>query len=342
MSARPVVGADLSTVRQYPIDLLRRGSNRPELSKGPVPEVLRSHGFDVQRVARDALELDPGRILWLSGNPVWYRRTFRRLAQVPAGRRPFVVAWHYEPLPLPAAAGIRMERLHAREVAKIVLRDNRITDPYSNARLITRLTREGLIDLLVVTSFSAQEFLAGRAIASSVVPLGSSPRDGEDLGLARDIDVLLLATLDVPRRKRVIRHLRGRGISLVALGDWKNPAYFGAGRTTLLNRTKILLNIPRHEGLLSGRTMIIGMKNRALVVADPIYRPEPYRPGEHYVSAELADMPEAIAHFLADDEARATVTTAAHRFVSDELTMERSVLRVLELVDERLRSRGGG
>ena len=342
MSVRAFEETDLSTVRQVPIDLLRRGSNRPELSGGPVPDVLRSHGFVAHRVPRDAFEPDPGRILWLSGNPGWYRDTFARLAKLPADRRPFVVAWHYEPLPMPAAAGIRMERLHARELAKIVLRDARITDPYSNARYIKRLTSAGLIDLLVVTSSSAHEFLAGRAIASSVVPLGSSPRDGKDLGLARDIDVLLLATLEVPRRKRVMRHLRGRGISLVALGDWKNPAYFGDQRTELLNRTKILLNIPRHEGMLSGRTMIIGMMNRALVVADPIYRPEPYRPGEHYVSAEVADMPEAIARALEDDEARATVTAAAHRFVTSELTMERSVLTVLQHVEERLRSRGRG
>jgi hypothetical protein len=334
-------GADLSTLRTFPIDLVRRRSNRSELSRGPVADVLRSDGFDVDRVAQADLELRPGRVLWMSGNPGWYKGTFQRLAKLPASNRPFVVVWHYEPLPMPAAAGIRMERLHTRELAKIVLRDARITDPYSNARYLTRLSSAGLIDLLVVTSSSAHEFLAGREIASSVVPLGSNPRDGKDLGLARDIDVLLLATLDVPRRKRVIRHLRGRGISLVALGDWKNPAYFGDQRTELLNRTKILLNIPRHEGLLSGRTMIIGMMNRALVVADPIYRSEPYRPGEHYVSAKIADMPDAIARYLQDENARATITTAAHGFVTNELTMERSVHSILGLVEERLRSRDG-
>jgi hypothetical protein len=318
------------------IDVVGRAGKRPDGMRARVIAALEACGADVRRVP-DSGEPDPARILWLHGNARWYPRTSRALARGRAGGRPFVVLWHYEPLPLPPAAARRLERMHARELAKVLLRDDRVTDPWSNTRTVVGLSKSGAVDLLVVSSGSAQEFLATRGVTSSVVPLGSIPSDGHDLGLPRDIDVLLLANLDVPRRKRIIRHLRRRGVPLVALGDWNNPEYFGEPRTLLLNRTRILLNIPRHSGLLSGRTMILGMANKALVVAEPVYRPDPYRPGVHYVSAEVADLPDVLARHLDAPDEHAPIVEAAYRFVHEELTFERSVARILALIEERRR-----
>jgi glycosyltransferase involved in cell wall biosynthesis len=81
--------------------------------------------------------------------------------------------------------------------------------------------------------------------------------------------------------------------------------------------------------------MLLGMANKALVVAEPIYRPSPYRPGVHYVSASLDEMPEAIGRYLADEESRRRITDAAYRFVTEELTMERSAEAILRLVPVR-------
>jgi hypothetical protein len=276
--------------------------------------------------------LEPHRILWLEGTPVWYRDVFAALRRRSAAERPFVLFWQSEPLPMPRAARLPRPRLHAREFAKIALRDHRVTDPYSNIRALRAVTRDGLVSLLLVSSRGGQEFLAERGIGASFVPLPVVPDDGRDLGLERDIDVLFLGAMDVPRRKRIVRRLCSAGIPVVAAGGWGEDNITGEPRTQLLNRTKILLNFPRHPGLLSGRRMGLGMANRALVIAEPIYRPEPYRPDEHFVMCELADMPDVIASLLADDARRTAIADAGYRFVWEQMTLEPATERVLELI----------
>ncbi len=220
----------------------------------------------------------------------------------------------------------------------MVLRADRISDPYSNARWLCRLRGEGLLSLLLVSTAGGHEFLEEQGIVSTFVPLALLPGDGRDLGLERDVDVLFLGSQDVPRRRRLIGWLRRRGVPIVAVGDWgEATGYWGERRTELLNRTKILLNLPRHGGLLSGRRMILGMANKALLVAEPIYRPEPYQAGVHFVSSELADMPEVIAAYLDDFKARDKIAAAGHDFVRNHLTLEPTVERILTLVADRSR-----
>jgi spore maturation protein CgeB len=77
--------------------------------------------------------------------------------------------------------------------------------------------------------------------------------------------------------------------------------------------------------------MILGMANKSLVVSEPIVYPEPYVPGEHYVSASLEDMPDVIRYYLANESERERIADAGHKFVTTELTFDRSVSRVLEL-----------
>ena len=79
---------------------------------------------------------------------------------------------------------------------------------------------------------------------------------------------------------------------------------------------------------------MLGAVHRVLVISEPMYRPEPYEAGRHYVEATIDQMPEAIRHYLADEAAREAIVEANHRLVTRELTMERSVSRVLELVQE--------
>lgn len=255
------------------------------------------------------------------------------LRVTPREERPTTLLWQTEPLPLPKAAGLRLERLHAREIAKILLRNPRRNDPRSNVRAIRRLRRDGLPDVLAVSTLERRQFLAEHGIASVFAPLGYNRSLGTDLALPRDIEVLFLGGLDVPRRKRIFRKLRGDGVNVVGLGDWHDPNLFGEGRTRLLNRAKILLNIPRHPGLLSGGRMILGMANKALVVAEPIYAPDPYRPGIHYVSAQLDEFPEVIAHYLVNDAERREIVEAAYDFVTTKLTLRASVETILQAVE---------
>src|SRR5204862_311274 len=69
-----------------------------------------------------------------------------------------------------------------------------------------------------------------------------------DLGLERDIPVLFLGAMTVPRRRWIAWLLRRAGVELTAVGDWHDPRYWGEERTRLLNRAVISLNINRFPG----------------------------------------------------------------------------------------------
>jgi hypothetical protein len=135
------------------------GGDRPQ-AKG-----LRDAGCDARDVP-DAEVTGGEAIVWMSGNPGWYPGTLERLLGTPPSSRPFVVVWHSEPLPLPAAASFGRQRLSARELAKIALRDSRATDRYTNSRTLRRLARSGIPDLLVVNSDEMSEHLAEHGIDS--------------------------------------------------------------------------------------------------------------------------------------------------------------------------------
>jgi hypothetical protein len=274
-------------------------------------------------------------LVWIQGNAAWYPAFRRRLMALPPAERPAVVIWHNEPLPPPRSAGLPLPRLSFRELAKIALRDARATDVYTNYWTLRQLHRAGLPDVLAVSANGRKRFLDERGIPSHFVPFGYDPRMGRDLSTTRDIDVLFLGALDVPRRNRALSRLRDQGIQVTALGDWSDPAYWGEQRTRLLNRVRILLNIPRTAAEYSGARILLGLANKALVISEPILDPAPYIPGQHFVMGELDRLPELIRYYLHNETERERIVEQGHRYALEELTMERSVHRILQIVEHR-------
>jgi hypothetical protein len=273
----------------------------------------------------------PDEVLLVWGNAAWHRRRMKALAGTPRRSRPFVVVWHSEPLPLPPSSGFSQQRLHLRELVKIALRDERATDPWTNLRLLCWLATHGLPDLLVVTSQAAAETAALHGLRACVVPVGYDPVFGEDLGVERDIDVLFLGALEVPRRRQALRALRRQGLTVDVCGSWHDPRFWGVQRTELLNRTRIMLNIQRTRGQFSGFRLLLGMANGALVLSEPIYRPEPFVDGVHFVSGSLDEIPALAARYLDDERARLRVAEEGHAFVTSSLTLEQSLTSIREL-----------
>ncbi|MFI5396969.1 MAG: glycosyltransferase [Candidatus Binatia bacterium] len=294
--------------------------------------LLEAAGHRVAEVNDGELNFDGTNVVWILGNANWFPHVCRQLMATAQRARPFVIIGHGEPLPPPRASGLSWPWLHVREAAKIVLRDARATDVYSNYFRLRQLARHRIPDLLLMPSPAWIEFLAERGVHAHWLPFAYDPSYGRDLGLQRDVEVLFLGALDVPRRRRIIRRLRRAGINLVAMGSWSDPACWGDNRTRLLNRTKILLNLPRSSGELAGQRLALGMANKALVISEPIYKPAPYVPGTHYVSATVADMPAAIRYYLTHDAERDRIVDAAYRFVTREMTATASVDRVLSLI----------
>jgi Glycosyl transferases group 1 len=310
---------------------------REDLAMSSAPlavEVLESLGMPARTVVEPDVDLSPDRIVWVGGNPRWYRRTLERIAALPADERPLVLVWHTEPLPMPDAAGLRGQTLTARERVKVVLRDRRVNDHYSNSRYLRQLAAQGTADVLAVATGAYRAYLEQEGIAAELVPLGYHPSHGRLLDGERDIDVIFLGDFRLPRRRRILRRLGREGVGVVTLGDYVNPELWGEGRVELMNRVKIALNIPRLEGHLPDLRLLVAMANGALVVSEPLYLPEPYVPGVHYVEAPVEELAQTIRHYSADEGARLQITDTAHRFVTTELTLDRSFSRLLDLAAE--------
>ena len=310
------------------------GGKAAATKEGPnfsISSMLADAGYRATEVPDEGREFAPDDLLFLRGSANWFPKLWRTLEHTPDDRRPLVVFWQTEPLPQPSSAGLPRPRLHAREIAKILLRDPNATDVYTNDRRLRRLHRRSLPHVLAVSSLDGADYLLERAITAAHVPLGYLPSHGRDLGLERDIDVLFLGALNVPRRRRLLRRLRARGIDVMAEGSWRDPAFWGENRTQLINRAKIFLNLQRYPGAFSGRRLILGMANKALVVSEPFTSPAPYVPGKHFVGAPFEELAAVIERYLADERARRQIVEAGHAFVTQELTMVRSVGRILEL-----------
>lgn len=328
----------LRGIRGRAIDILLREDVK--FSGKPIfAEIFNGLGFQTRLVSDSEFDVSSDRILFISGSPLWHKRALDRIRPLPREERPFVIVWFSEPLPLPRVAGLRLEPLTPREAGKIVLRDRRISDARSNARHMRRLGREGIIDLLTVATRGYQEFLAQEGVPSELIPVGYHPVHGHLLGLERDIDLLFLGDLRVGRRKRIFRRLEREGLPVRTIGSYADGTYWGDARTQILNRTKIVLNIPRHPGLMAESRWPVTLATGALLLSEPVYLPEPYVPGKHYVEAPVDEMAATARRYLDDEDARLRITDEAHRFMTEELTLERSFAELLALAARRVSAR---
>jgi hypothetical protein len=163
------------------------------------------------------------------------------------------------------------------------------------------------------------------------VPLGYHPSQGRLLDSERDIDVLFLGETRMRRRQRVLRQLRQGGVEVTVLGDYADPDLWGESRTAFLNRTRIMLHIPRLEGHTSDIRMNISMACGALLVSEPLCFPDPFVPGAHHVEAPLDELAATILRYLEDEPERRRIAGQAHAFLTEDLPLERTFAQLLSL-----------
>jgi len=298
---------------------------------------LSARGFHVEQVGGDnPLEWSADDVVWLLGNAAWFPRVCKSIERLPRERRPALVVWHVEPLPMPSATGMRWPLPTVRELAKIGLRDPRASDVYTNYWTLRRLRRAGLPDALVTISGERQAFLVEHGFDAAFVPEGYESTDGRDLALDRDIDVLHLGVMHLHRRRAAVRKLRAAGIAVDARCSYTDPNLWGEGRTKLLNRAKINLSIARFPGTFSSKRFLMSMACKALVVSDTLVDPSPYIAGEHFVEAPLDELPRVVERYLHDEEERLRIAQNGHELVLRELTQEQVFGRFLLAVAERV------
>jgi hypothetical protein len=320
-------------------------------TRGVDPRVLRPDDAGLSALSAAGLEVVPrldgpfegGRddVVLVRGNVAAHRQLWRSLAAAPPDRRPFTALWHVEPLPLPDAAGLPCGRRRPRETLKHLLRDPRANDPRDNLARIGRLASEGLPDLLVVGHRSAQMTLRERGIRAEWVPQGYHAGHGAFTEEERDVDVLFLGMTGAPRRRRLIRALRRDGVDVRVAGRWGDPRYHGEGRTALLNRVRVLLHVGQQAGEMAHMRFLLGMANGALVVSESVYDSAPFVAGEHYLSAAPEGLAALIIDVLGREDERRRIAAAGHRFATGEVTLERSVERLVGLIPARERAGAG-
>jgi hypothetical protein len=279
----------------------------------------------------------------------------RRLLAIPAGRRPALVWWLTENLP----HGWIPRRLWKPLGRARVWLDRRLyhASPFSRSNATARplwlrahrlrvlgemdwFHRTGLLGTVVSPSGARAAVLQEFGIPPLVVPLGYHAESyGYDMRLARDIDVAFIGQINGRRGRlltKVAAALRSRDIHVSVHTD-----VYGSERTTLLNRTTILLNVLRAPQDCVGQRLLHGAANGALVVSEPMPDCPPYIPGRHYVAAQVGHLAATVEHYLRHDAERQRITDEAHRFVTKELTIERQIGRILDRVRGDRATRAG-
>jgi hypothetical protein len=199
-----------------------------------------------------------------------------------------------------------------------------------------QLERKHLLRLIGVFTETNRLFLLRHGLPAVLIPMGYHSSFGENLNLDRDIDVVFLGSMD-GRRKRLIHQLEDRfskrGVTFVVKdGSPRRGGYVrGKERATLLNRTKIVLNImhrPWDDPLFR---FLLTAPNKALVLSEEIIPTSlgPLTAGEHFAMAELPDIAEATEYYLNRIEQRQQIADCAYELVTTKLTMKEMAQRVI-------------
>lgn len=286
----------------------------------------------------------------------------RRLLEFPPEKRPVLVYWFQQSLQL-----LRLEwanALLARQFSELHRRfepGSRLfkgLDRAGGGELFKRGKRLGylgdilwldarqLLDVLALSSTVYADYLAALRVPSLVVPRGYHPSYGASLNLERDIAAIWMGKLRTRRRSRAIywlkEQLERRGQSMHVYDGQENPFIYGSRRTEILNRSWFVLNVffsgPQDE--LSIRFFIAGA-NGAVVLTEPGKNRYPFVHGRHLVESPVEEMPEKVAYYLDHREEWAAISRNMLVLLQNELTLERTIARLIERA-ERILENGRG
>ena len=187
-----------------------------------------------------------------------------------------------------------------------------------------------LIDYVFASTIPRTQTLKKIGIDAKFVPVGYHRSWGKKLSLERDIDVLFIGSFKSKRRRSMLENLdkklSAKGIKLQIV----NKGCYGEQRTTLLNRAKIVLDLPKHTWEMPGMRFLMSISCGAMVVSEYVEDTTPYKPGVHFVRAKYPELSDAICHYIEHEDQRQAIADSAYKFVTQELTMKNSLLQIME------------
>jgi hypothetical protein len=198
---------------------------------------------------------------------------------------------------------------------------------------ICEVARNLPIDNIFTSTVSRCEILGNAGLKTFMVPVGYHPILGEPLGLERDIDVVFLGHLrkNCGKRGQVIKYVfaelerQGYNVKIITADC------FGAERTRLMNRTKILLDVVRLPWELPGVRLLIAAGCGAMIVTTGFSGDSsPYVQGQHFIEAPASKLVDTLLYYLKNESHRKRISDQAYHFITHELTLRKSISQIME------------
>jgi hypothetical protein len=273
-----------------------------------------------------------------------------QLASYTLKRRPKFILWLTEQLPNPQIpewirypASIFRSRL---ERACYVKDDENCWQLRNGAHWVTRkghryryygdlfwLKRSNILSVLAIPSQWTANFLRQRNFNPVTACISTKPSEKRYQEVDRDIPVLWLGKTGSKRRKRLLMKVRSelsdRGVEMLVIDGVENPYVFGEERTKLLNRTKITINLLREKWDDNTLRYFFAAANYVLVISEPSLPHSPFLPGKHIVEAPLSEFTDKICYYLSHDNERREITASAYELVTTDLTLEKSLIKII-------------
>jgi hypothetical protein len=187
----------------------------------------------------------------------------------------------------------------------------------------------GLIDFSFTSSIAREKFFISRGMPVKFVPLGYHPQLGRLLNLRRDKDVLFLGRINNTRRRVLIDKI-ARGLEKHSISFTIVDESYDETRTELLNRAKIILDIPRVPWETGGIRFLMAMSCGALVVSLNAKYTAPYEPDVHFVSCTEQNIIDSIRHYLSNPVKRQKIIDNAYELVTKNITATKMMAKVME------------
>jgi len=199
----------------------------------------------------------------------------------------------------------------------------RFSLPFREARKLITMWQDHLIDEIIVSLGTRQEFLATRDVPSIFMPFGYHPILGQPLAnTPRDLDVVFLGTIRQGRDRllaQVQQTLAEAGFQLTIV----DKDCYGEERTRLLNRAKIVLYLRGCPWEMPRMRLLMAMGCRSMVLAETFQDTLPFRPGEHLVMSPQKELASTLITYLHNDRARQRIVDAAFSLLINDLGMEK-------------------
>lgn len=206
--------------------------------------------------------------------------------------------------------------------------------------------RRGWLDVFATSSSLHAAMFSRRGLPTVFAPWGSTRRWHADLGLQRDIDVLWLGARATRRRSALLdtvrAQLRRHGTDIYVVDGVEHPFEFGEGRTRLLNRARITLNLTRARHDDNYSRLMFAASNRSLVVSEPLLPHCPqYQAGVHYVSAPPQLVADAILDYLGNPRVADPIVRDAYELVTETLPFRASIATIVKTAETCVRACDG-